>query len=302
MKNRQIKSFTLIELLMVVAIIAVVGAGVAISMQRVDKSAKTAVTMNDIGVIKKTFKSFASVNDYNYPNGYDSLVLDGTSNIYSGENASDKTGVGHTISSYITIAEADKYCVMNLAQIGVNEIYNHKVGSDADNACDPNFSTDKSDVVVIAQAKTETTPGAGDGVPATALAFIDPDKMGKGGRPNSLLSWLKINPDDVAKPSVDAATNLTDKRKYWLVVFGIGARCSIYDDGNIKMDSPVQGKRYADNEEMYNRYLAVYKVPCKFSHGSSVEYGTLVDVLSPVGYTQEKLNAAFKAEKKGSND
>ena len=57
MKKPMKSGFTLIELLVVVAIIAVIGAGVAVTYNRLDQRAKTAMEINDIGELTQTIKN-----------------------------------------------------------------------------------------------------------------------------------------------------------------------------------------------------------------------------------------------------
>ena len=74
MKKAMKSGFTLIELLVVVAIIAIIGAGVAVTYNRLDERAKVAMEMNDIGVLEKTILNWSFLHDNNLPNKLDSLV------------------------------------------------------------------------------------------------------------------------------------------------------------------------------------------------------------------------------------
>lgn len=99
MKSTMKSGFTLIELLVVVAIIAVIGAGVAVTFNRLDERAKTAAEINDIGVLTDTIKHWSFLHGWALPDGMDSLI-DTDGNLYSQMPASGgMTGIG-PINSY----------------------------------------------------------------------------------------------------------------------------------------------------------------------------------------------------------
>ncbi len=127
--------FTLIELLVVVAIIAVIGAGVAVTYNRLDERAKTAVEINDIGTLTKTISHWSFLHNWALPDGMDSLI-DTDGNLYSQMSASSgMTGVG-TVNSYgrglyaqagyTLVAETAPSTVISaLAAGGISHVYLH---------------------------------------------------------------------------------------------------------------------------------------------------------------------------------
>ncbi len=72
MKKRS--GFTLIELLVVVAIIAVIGAGVAVTYNRLDERAKTAMEISDVGTLTKTIQHWSFLHNWALPDRLDSLI------------------------------------------------------------------------------------------------------------------------------------------------------------------------------------------------------------------------------------
>lgn len=75
MSTQSMKSgFTLIELLVVVAIIAVIGAGVAVTYNRLDERAKTAMEISDVGTLSKTIQHWSFLHNWALPDGLDSLI------------------------------------------------------------------------------------------------------------------------------------------------------------------------------------------------------------------------------------
>lgn len=93
MKASKKSGFTLIELLMVVAIIAVIGAGVAVTYNRLDERAKVAMEMNDIGVLEKTISHWSFLHNGNLPNRLDSLIETDGSTLYSAMTGANGYGL-----------------------------------------------------------------------------------------------------------------------------------------------------------------------------------------------------------------
>lgn len=132
--NGKKSGFTLIELLVVVAIIAVIGAGVAVTYNRLDERAKTAVEINDIGTLSQTIKHWSFLHNWNLPDKLDSLV-DTEGRLYSQMPASGPmTGVGdcngvnglYAQSGYTFVAkDAPDAVIEGLIAAGVSRVYLH---------------------------------------------------------------------------------------------------------------------------------------------------------------------------------
>lgn len=132
--NGKKSGFTLIELLVVVAIIAVIGAGVAVTYNRLDERAKTAVEINDIGTLSQTIKHWSFLHNWNLPDKLDSLV-DTEGRLYSQMTKSGPmTGVGdcngvnglYAQSGYTFVAaDAPDAVIEGLIAAGVSRVYLH---------------------------------------------------------------------------------------------------------------------------------------------------------------------------------
>lgn len=151
-KNPRKAGFTLIELLVVVAIIAVIGAGVAVTYRNMDDKAKTAMEMSDIGTIQKAIAHWSFINDGRLPDGLDSLI-DEDGNMYHQMPA---TVDGTTLSNVTPMSSSGKglsgpmgYTAMAkvapeevidiLASSGLSRVYKHRL--DAESANDSTFAT-----------------------------------------------------------------------------------------------------------------------------------------------------------------
>lgn len=145
MKNQ---GFTLVELLVVVAIIAVIGAGIAVTYQRLDDKAKTAMEMSDIATLKKVVKHWGAINDYKIPNEMDSLVddegnlysqMDDTTGTFTGYAPASSSGMGiYGPAGFTFVVEtAPTNALRGLANAGMTLTYTHLVS--AANANDSTF-------------------------------------------------------------------------------------------------------------------------------------------------------------------
>ena len=193
--NKKKSGFTLIELLVVVAIIAVIGAGVAVTYNRLDERAKTAAEINDIGTLTDTIKHWSFLHSWALPDGMDSLI-DTDGNLYSQMAAQGgMTGVGsinsysrglYAQSGYTFVAEtAPERVISSLAAGGITHVYLHdasrspandstfttgRMGSDVDTSSTAATlaATDNQDAKLRAQAIVDQNDAA-------ALALTTPD-------------------------------------------------------------------------------------------------------------------------------
>lgn len=130
--------FTLVELLVVVAIIAIIGAGVAVTYRNLDEKAQTAMEISDCSILKKTIAHWSAINDGKLPDGLDSLVAtDGK--LYStmpelmgsDEPAGDASmGVNGPLGYTLSVETAPKVVLSNLSSAGITHVYRHLLGAE----------------------------------------------------------------------------------------------------------------------------------------------------------------------------
>lgn len=165
-RTKRHAGFTLIELLVVVAIIAVIGAGVAVVYRNMDDKAKTAMEMSDIGTIQKTIAHWSFINDGKLPDGLDSLIdedgnmyhqmpetVDGTTLANVTEMSRSGMGLSGPMG-YTAMAEvAPKEVLSALASAGLSHVYIHRVDEDVTSANDSTYETN----MMGAEVNTENT-------------------------------------------------------------------------------------------------------------------------------------------------
>ena len=366
--------FTLIELLVVVAIIAVIGAGVAVTYNRLDERAKVAMELNDIGVLEKTINHWSFLHDGKLPNRLDSLIQTDGSSLYTAMGAGS-SGNGLSMQAGFTLEakKAPEYVMNQLSAVGIDTVYMHygdvlpandstytndtsaakkmdtsgtvatldaDAESVADNLAQMQAIVDQSDAAQAAfaagesytltwndssgNAQTRTFPAAMAAMWPTILASAQETVDSAGGNLLDTLAFLwpeggtqmgmnlaneiiinaGLNPDLVASPDQDVAAARTDGKGYWLVVFGIGRFADIYTGNGARVLEPVSGKRYVD-ENLYNRYLMVVKVPVygyDNMTGQGNQKASVAAILSPNGLSRARLDSTYRdAEKATSN-
>ena len=386
MKKAMKSGFTLIELLVVVAIIAIIGAGVAVTFNRLDERAKVAMEMNDIGVLEKTILNWSFLHDNNLPNKLDSLVTTDDL-LYSAMTGSSGTGLGMQAGFTFEAETAPDTVISQLAGVGINLVYRHL--ADVTPANDSTFrkpsssyavnklDTSETAATLVAPNRMGTVNGqtsdsriraraivAANDAAVSALtqpegydpadesthgdykgtytlsykgdsgetvsetfsqlsdwqsAYSDAEAIAEASEVNNLCFLYPeggtqmgmnlayeiiinagLDPDKVADPvnhpSITAAA--AANKEYWLVVFGIGRFCSLYEGNGAKIASPVAGKRYASDDKYYNRYLMVVKVPVDAYDSMTNQGGkrpTLAAVLSPIGLSRTRLDSVYDA-------
>ena len=368
--------FTLVELLVVVAIIAVIGAGVAVTYRNLDDRAKTAMEMNDCSTLMTVIGHWSAINDGALINKLDSLI-DTEGNMYhnmpSSMGSMNLTNVTPMSSSGMGLTGPVGYTCMAqpapdevidaLANSGLTQAYLHRV--DATDANDSTFemtgmmqgTMDTSETLcslasqadtaeaataneLVSQAETLRadlqaqldasaanpsvvfTPSEGAAQTFTDMASLNnaiqeaQAIVDGGNRLNELcfiypgggaqmmgatmpmnltdeiISNCGLTNDEVALPTQSNDQNVTDGRRYYLVVMGLGRFSSIYSGKAVRVDTPAYGKRQEQNNTVYNRYLVVIKVPTSgydSMTGSGDDPCSVAAVLTPQGYTVASL-------------
>lgn len=192
MKKAMKSGFTLIELLVVVAIIAVIGAGVAVTFNRLDERAKSAMEISDIGILSSTIKNWSFLHDNALPNQLDSLIgTDG--NLYSqmpafpGLTGTSNNGtIGLYAQSGYTFYphQGNSDVISGLASAGLTTVYLHDI--DRTVANDSTFDAEDASTVdtsktaatlnaneTTTNARTGAVTGANTSSKANAQAIVD---------------------------------------------------------------------------------------------------------------------------------
>jgi prepilin-type N-terminal cleavage/methylation domain-containing protein len=231
MVSRKHSGFTLVELLVVVAVLAVL-AGLLIpkfdSVQSKANHGAAASSVNDVGRLIQTFK----VTKNRYPNGWDSLIDPATGNLWTAATLdlpqlnSGLTGVLDPTKAKLTTTTVTAGQLGSLGRRGITTIYNLTAASTA-NAGD-RFTTAETISATSKIAVLNRTTTAGKKI----IDHIYPANLRPGGT---------------------SGTIPTNKE---LAVFGFGNNNELI--GTSILETPFYGN--ADPVLVYNRLLVVFEV------------------------------------------
>ena len=265
-RNSNELGFTLLELLVVVAVLAIVGGGLLVAYDDVDDMASEGVSAHTLASLDSAIRNYTAIN-HGAPNHLDSLIAtdypgdpeDGTTALTGEEHIlcapSNFNKVGK--KGILTPLTADQLAALNAA--GITHLrYVDAVGND----------TTVDDI---------SAPDADGGTAANISSISEVDsphrvhesaRPGKANRGRGFAKKLAVgDPVMVWNPNRSGGAGMYDNTKIGaaaddiVICFGLGndASCVGSANGRLQLTSaPVYGKR-ANNWE-YGRYLLCYNV------------------------------------------
>lgn len=254
------RGFTLVELLIVLAILAVTAGVIVSRFGAVDQQARLTVSISNMNDLTRTVDSFFTLNDGHYPDGWDSLLdATDTTAIYAGNgNAQQNSGVyaSWLVSSPITSSEliSMRRVTSNIVGAGpagaIVTVYDHDPTTTS-----ANTSTDGATVRTLATGSD--------------CAFVDDTAGGSG-------------------EGVYASFNLTPDPTYRLLALGVGPHCNMIGsrDGGLA-EAPVADDIAPGQTYSYRRFIALFKVFTDQADGRP--FAEFVGLVTSYGKTQGDL-------------
>lgn len=245
-RNKQ-GGFTLLELLVVVAILAAIAGTAAVMLRDTDKKAFAAAHVGMMDQLSKGILQYAALNTPvgHFPDNWDSLLTsaDGTLGAATalGILSTDLTG-NLTLGTYT----ADEVTALNEAGITqvrvIDQSVEHDTGGATPLACtnanlQAIINSKVNDVVAQNIYRSELANGCGAAASATIAAT------------NPVYTWTG-GYERVGLPSAS-----TDK----LVVFGVGPDASLFDTTKYGAMTSVPIYRHVNPDE-YNRFIVLFNV------------------------------------------
>lgn len=258
-RANQASGFTLVELIIVLAILAVTAGIIVSRFGSIDRDAKITVSVSNMNDLTRTMDAFFALNGGHYPDGWDSLLdSTDTTSIYGGNgNALQNTGVwaAWLTSSPITTEELTsmKRVSSNITgggPTGVNvTVYDHDP-----TATVANQSTDGATVRALA-ANSD-------------CAFVD-DSVASG-------------------QAVYASFNLTPDPTYRLLALGVGPHINMIGsrEGGLA-EVPIADDAAPNQEYGYRRFVALFRVHTAQAQGRP--FAEFVGVVTSYGKTQSAM-------------
>ncbi|MBK1680869.1 type II secretion system protein [Rhodocyclus tenuis] len=258
--------FTLLELLVVVAILAAIAGTATIMLQDTDRKASAAAHVAMMDELSKGIQTFRVLNQGMYPDNFDSLLGNGTATLtgatpLTGFLSEDLIGDGTAGSGSIeptTLTAAD---VAALDSVGIK---NARV---VDTTQDPNAGTEgscatgaliqtmlksKSTDITAQNIFKDATAGNGCGFAASAPLIAD----------GAAYRWR-------ASGNVRVNAAATDR----LIAFGVGPDSTLFAPSTIGALSNVPVYRHVQPTE-YNRFIVLWNVS---TTGGQASFQAIVD-------------------------
>ncbi|MGE3809689.1 MAG: type II secretion system protein [Gemmataceae bacterium] len=257
-------AFTLLELLIVVAILAILAGGLVVSYGGLDEQAGHGVDANNSAAVDRAVRLFASLHSQ-HPDGLDSLMINGTPALLNRLNDAAKT---HFVAGTLTGPEVTALGTLGLTTVFDVDAaaYDTATSSAGNSSAYPNHPT----MTVAANNIFQVMP-AGLGVQRTLAA----------GGPAILLG---ADPVLRTKLRLDANDNVA--------VFGLSRNSTMGDQSRRGALSTMPFGRVGRGE--YGRFFLLFRVS-NSADATAAPY--FVGVLDPHGHT---LDDAYDEYQKGT--
>jgi prepilin-type N-terminal cleavage/methylation domain-containing protein len=319
-RNKKQGGFTLLELLVVVAILAAIAGTATIMLQDTDRKGAAAAHVAMMDELSKGIQTFRVLNGGQYPDNWDSLLVssDGTT-VNTGTSVDDDmlVIVSDDLKANLKIEELDESVGewSALAAAGITQL--RYINEDIDTTSDGVFATYKG----VGTCKNDATSAdAGTGILALVRdkgndvtpqnIFRSEDANGCG----TSITLADATPvvvwdgglERVGVPSA-LATNTTigegtDGQK--IVAFGIGPDATLFDPSKIGALSNVPVYRHVASDE-YNRFIVLFNLhpyEAKVDNAAYDEAGAVNTDFGTIEFRPISGQATFQAIIDGAGD
>jgi prepilin-type N-terminal cleavage/methylation domain-containing protein len=299
------KGFTLLELLVVIALLAVIATGALIAYENVGDNAQAAAGANSAATIDRAIRTFKAVEG-DYPNQWDNLALDvagGTSGVPFLPSATlSFLGAWDTtdMTSALPLAQA-------LSNAGINELQNITSNDDLPAGLAPNRAFNESTYDNAREVEMiDDDDGTFDEVP-NVLSVV----------PNKVCADFDGYPQDTFNSATFVDNELQNRYAdllegdecHAVVALGFGgdAAASTALSNVAIAQSPTYARQgVVDPNSEYSRFIGLFVVatededtPGEFEY---LDTARLLAIIAPDGENIDSLNALAAAGQAGDND
>jgi prepilin-type N-terminal cleavage/methylation domain-containing protein len=297
------KGFTLLELLVVIALLAVIATGALIAYENVGDNAQAAAGANSAATIDRAIRTYKAVEG-NYPNQWDNLVTADASGVpFLPEATGSFVGLWSNATSAVAVPIANA-----LVNSGIEELQTI-VSASAANDGVPNRNHNESvnsnaseyeleDYVEDPVVDAAQWPGNISVIPNDQCAGLD-------GYPTTPLDSTVIANNELQNAYADL---LEGDECHAVVALGFGgdAAASTALSNVAIAQSPTYGRQGVVNpEEEYSRFIGLFLVASDEEVAGTFEYldsARLLAVIATDGENIDSLNALAAAGQAGDDD
>jgi prepilin-type N-terminal cleavage/methylation domain-containing protein len=300
------KGFTLLELLVVIALLAVIATGALIAYENVGDNAQAAAAANSASTIDRAIRTYKAVEG-NYPNQWDNLVTaDGSAVPFLPAATSNFVGIWSNASSAVAVPIAEALAESGIEELqsiltvaGINQSVPNRNHNESANANAQEFELE--DYVEDPTANAAQWPGHISVIPNAVCANTD-------GYPDDVFSGTGLL---AANEIQNAYADLLEGDECHAVVaigFGGDAAASTALSNVAIAQSPTYGRQGVVNpDEDYSRFIGLFLVASDDEDvtGISFEYlesARLLAVVATDGENIDSLNALAAAGSAGDDD
>lgn len=297
------KGFTLLELLVVIALLAVIATGALIAYENVGDNAQAAAGANSAATIDRAIRTYKAVEG-NYPNQWDSLVTaDGSAVPFLPEATSDFVGLWSNATSAVAVPIAEALAESGIEELqailtvaGTNDSVPNRNHNESSNANAQEFELE--DYVADPVGDAAQWPGHISVIPNDQCAGLD-------GYPQTPFSGATIADNELQNAYADL---LEGDECHAVVAIGFGgdAAASTALSNVAIAQSPTYGRQGVVNpEEDYSRFIGLFLVASDEDVVGSFEYldsARLLAVVATDGENIDSLNALAASGQAGDDD
>jgi prepilin-type N-terminal cleavage/methylation domain-containing protein len=229
--------FTLLELLVVVAILAAIAGTATIMLQDTDRKGAAAAHVAMMDELSKGIQTYMVLNKGKYPDNFDSLLLPG--GVQESINSSDMSLFDEGLHDALSLWGLNSAAQKSLEEAGITHYRVLTGSSDNCGASDPD--------AIIAAVRDKSN----DVVPGNL--YRSDDGNGCGGASETLEVASKVLIWSGAPERVNAKASDT------LIAFGIGPDSSLFDPTTIGALSNTPTYRHVESHQ-YNRFIVLFNV------------------------------------------
>ncbi|WP_136678585.1 prepilin-type N-terminal cleavage/methylation domain-containing protein [Neptunomonas sp. XY-337] len=284
--------FTLLELLVVVAILAAIAGTATIALQDTDARASAAAHVAMMDELNKGIRTFRVLNKNTLPSGFDSMIQDATGDF------------GATGGQYITVGAASEALSILDLPVGAAEIMN---AGGIESLQYINTTLTPADSPVDCSNLEDVIASRANAVVAGNI-FLAPAANGCG------YTWNNVDSDDIldgyqlngapkvavwtggyervmgeAGQGFDAAGYADDDRPALMAV-GLGPSSNLFNANDLGGMTSVPVYRHVSETE-YNRFIALFNIGTLNAAGDAITAGdqvTLTAIVDGAGDTKEE--------------
>ena len=257
--------FTLLELLVVVAILAAIAGTATIMLQDTDRKGAAAAHVAMMDELSKGIQTFRVLNSGMYPNNFDSLLHNGT-NVIVG--ATDAGVISSDLAGNMTLSTLTAADVTALSEVGITTTRVIDIAAVPEDAAAGDCATGATIKALLVSKKTNVTP-QNIFRPATAngCGYATDAPLADTG---AAYVWGDGTANNLANQRVNAPVDAK------LIAFGVGPDSSLFNPSTIGALSNVPVYRHVANTE-YNRFIVLWNVGTAATPAGQATFQAIID-------------------------